>query len=116
MLANALKEHPRTSTYNTDAAKRDATLAASVATDTLADILNADVATAFKNQKDLETEAKRLQSNTAKFTKQTNEWLALVNDFSSALKELGDLGSWSRAIETDLADICSVIENANKRS
>ena len=70
------------------------------------------VATAFKNQKDLEVEVKRLQLATVKFTKQTRDWLALTDDFSSALKELGDLQSWSDAIENDVADICMTLEKA----
>ncbi|KAJ3040719.1 hypothetical protein HK097_002476 [Rhizophlyctis rosea] len=110
MLANVLKERARTTNYSAETLRRDATVSASAITDTLADILNADVATAFKNQKDIETEAKRLQLTTIKFTKQTQDWLTLADDFSSALKELGDLQSWSGAIENDIEDICLTLE------
>ena len=44
------------------------------------------VATAYVNQKKLDTETKILQANAAQFSKQTTQWLKLVEDFNTALK------------------------------
>jgi len=40
----------------------------------------------FVNQKDLEQEAKNLSLQSARYAKQTTQWLALVSQFDSALK------------------------------
>jgi biogenesis of lysosome-related organelles complex 1 subunit 1 len=48
--------------------------------------LNSGVATVFDNQKKIELEAKKLQSQVAKFSKQTSQWLQLVEEFNTALK------------------------------
>lgn len=40
----------------------------------------------FTRQKALEQESKELVLLTSKYTKQTNQWLTLVNDFNGALK------------------------------
>ena len=44
------------------------------------------VANAYVNQKKLDTETKILQANAAQFSKQTVQWLKLVEDFNTALK------------------------------
>jgi hypothetical protein len=44
------------------------------------------VANAYVNQKKLDTETKILQANAAQFSKQTTQWLKLVEDFNTALK------------------------------
>lgn len=50
--------------------------------------LNSGVATVFDNQKKIEAEAKKLQTQVAKFSKQTSQWLQLVEEFNTALKVL----------------------------
>lgn len=44
------------------------------------------VAQAYVNQKKLDTETKILQANVAQFSKQTTQWLKLVEDFNQAVK------------------------------
>ena len=44
------------------------------------------MANAYVNQKKLDTETKILQANAAQFSKQTVQWLKLVEDFNTALK------------------------------
>lgn len=44
------------------------------------------VAQAYVNQKKLDTETRILQANAAQFSKQTMQWLKLVEDFNTALK------------------------------
>ena len=50
----------------------------------------------FSSQKRLDAEAKQLHSHASNFARQTQQWLGLVDNFNSALKELGDVDSWSR--------------------
>ena len=44
------------------------------------------VSEVFTNQKQLEVEAKNLQTQSAKYAKQTSQWLAMIDSFNNALK------------------------------
>ena len=48
------------------------------------------------------------------FSKQTQQWLHLIDNFSSALKELGDLENWARTIEKDMNSCTAALEVAYK--
>ncbi|KAI9354860.1 general control of amino acid synthesis-like protein [Zopfochytrium polystomum] len=78
--------------------------AASIAdlADALTETLNVRVATAFQAQKDVEVEAKRLQAAVARYNKQTALWVGLVGQLNNALKELGEVRNWAKAIEKDV--------------
>uniref|UniRef100_T1GDP8 Biogenesis of lysosome-related organelles complex 1 subunit 1 n=1 Tax=Megaselia scalaris TaxID=36166 RepID=T1GDP8_MEGSC len=54
------------------------------------------------NQKRLDAEAKQLHTGATTFAKQTQQWMQLIENFSGALKELGDVENWARSIETDM--------------
>ena len=69
---------------------------------------------AYNSQRQLEYEAKQLQAHVTKLTKQTTQWVALVENFNQALKELGDVENWARTIETDMTTIASALEYAYK--
>ncbi|KAI8848953.1 GCN5-like protein 1-domain-containing protein [Chytridium lagenaria] len=112
MLSRALREHVATSTAlraERDRLRIDATDALADVTDALTETLNIRVAQAFQNQKDIEAEAKKLQSSAARYQKQTKQWLSLVNQLNSALKELGDAENWGKAIERDIKEITEVL-------
>jgi len=80
----------------------------------LMDTLNIGVEQAYINQRKLETEAKQLQAHAARFSKQTVQWLQMLEAFNKALKELGDVENWSRVIEADMTAIASALEYAYK--
>lgn len=77
-------------------------------------LLSFSVAQAYLNQKRLDAEAKQLHAGATNFAKQTQQWLQLIDNFSSALKELGDVENWARSIETDMHVIQNTLEIAYK--
>lgn len=74
--------------------------------------LNFRVAQAYLNQKKLDAEAKLLHQGAINFAKQTQQWLALVENFSSSLKEIGDVENWARSIENDMKIVSDTLERA----
>ncbi|KAJ8909257.1 hypothetical protein NQ315_011254 [Exocentrus adspersus] len=69
------------------------------------------VAQAYLNQKKLDAEAKQLHTNATNFSKQTQQWVNLVDSFSNALKDLGDVENWAKTIEADIRTITTVLED-----
>lgn len=74
------------------------------------------VAQAYLNQKKLDAEAKQLHTNAITFSKQTQQWLSLVDNFNSALKEIGDVENWAKVIEEDMRLISAALETAYEGS
>lgn len=74
--------------------------------------LNEGIATAYCNQHKLDAEAKRLQTNLDKFTKQAQQWMILCQGLNTAVKDLGDISCWSQSIEEDVKFIAEALNNA----
>lgn len=74
------------------------------------------MAQAYLNQKRLDAEAKQLHSSATNFSKQTQQWLNLVESLSSALKEIGDVENWARTIEGDVRTISTALETVYQNS
>lgn len=74
------------------------------------------MAQAYLNQKKLDAEAKQLHNNALQFSKQTQQWLSLVDNFNSALKEIGDVENWAKVIEEDMRLISAALETAYEGS
>lgn len=100
------------------------------------------MAQAYLNQKRLDAEAKQLHVGATNFAKQTQQWLQLIDGFSTALKvhliiiqnvyekpwakiylyynffsqELGDVENWAKSIECDMRTITDSLEIAYKTS
>lgn len=68
------------------------------------------------NQKRLDAEAKQLHTSATNFSKQTQQWLNLVESLSSALKEIGDVENWAKTIEGDIRTISTALETVYKNS
>lgn len=119
MLSSMLKEHQAKQTVRKEAQevkRKDAVAAANNLTQALVDHLNVGVAQAYLNQKRLDAEAKALHQSATNFAKQTQQWLNLVESFSSALKEIGDVENWAHSIEADMRTITCALEYAYKVS
>ncbi|KAJ8913644.1 hypothetical protein NQ315_007361 [Exocentrus adspersus] len=119
MLSSMVKEHQCKQAKKRDVQenkRREACTAASELTQALVDHLNVGVAQAYLNQKKLDAEAKQLHTNATNFSKQTQQWVNLVDSFSNALKELGDVENWAKTIEADIRTITTVLEMVYKES
>ncbi len=55
-------------------------------TTSMVDSVNLGVARVFSNQKKIERHAVLLQNQTERFSKQTSQWLQLIEGFNQALK------------------------------
>ena len=100
------------------------------------DSVNSGVANVFSNQKKLEAETRALQSSTAKFAKQTAQWLQMIDNFNTALKvsrfieegalknhqlfsakqEVGDIENWGKSIEKDMKELAFTIDYLQRQS
>ncbi|ESO84555.1 hypothetical protein LOTGIDRAFT_222056 [Lottia gigantea] len=119
MLSNLVKQHQMRQTARKEIQekrKKDAIVASTALSHVLVDHLNSGVAQAYVNQKKLDTETKILQANASQFSKQTIQWLKLIEDFNTALKEIGDVENWARSIETDMRTISSALEYAYRKT
>lgn len=119
MLSSLVKQHHARQQARKDIQekrKTEAMAAATALTHALVDHLNSGVAQSYVNQKKLDTETKILQANATHFAKMTMQWLKLVEDFNTALKEIGDVENWARNIEADMRTISSALEYAYRKT
>lgn len=113
MLSSIVKEHNVKQGLKKEvqeSKRKEACAAAGDLTQALVDHLNVGVAQAYLNQKKLDAEAKQLHTSAQAFSKQTQQWLTLVESFSNALKELGDVENWAKTIEGDVRTITTALE------
>ena len=117
MLSNLLKDHQQRSAARKELQEQrrgEAVSAGHALTHALVDHLNVGVVQAYLNQKRLDAEAKQLHAHASNFAKQTGSWLHLVDTFNGTLKELGDVQSWAKSIESDMKTVSSALEYTYK--
>ncbi|CAG8739413.1 biogenesis of lysosome-related organelles complex-1 subunit 1 [Gigaspora rosea] len=117
MLSRLVREHNQKQQVikrNNEQLRKEATQAVGELTDCLADTLNERVSSIFKTQREIEAEARRLSAHSAKFSKQTKQWLNMLDGVNSALKELGDVQNWAEVIERDMREIAMTLEFVHK--
>jgi hypothetical protein len=96
--------------------RREAVAAVGAVTDGLANAVNDGVARIFVAQRKIDAESRALQANAAKFAKQTAAWIKLVDQFNTALKEVGDIQTWAKTIEADLQVVCATLESIQREN
>eukprot|EP00744_Colponema_vietnamica_P018328 GILI01025871.1.p1 GENE.GILI01025871.1~~GILI01025871.1.p1 ORF type:complete len:134 (-),score=28.98 GILI01025871.1:41-442(-) len=114
MFNNIIKEHQQKQAQlraQSEKHKKEALAACTDVTNGLLDSVNLSVAAVHTKQAQLEGEAKSLQKEAAQFVKQTGQWLKLYDNFSTSLKELGDVVNWSQVLENDLDEIVKSMED-----
>ncbi len=85
------------------------------ATDAALNAINGGVATVWQNQQQLEAEARHLQQHSQRFAKLSAQWATSFQGFHQALKALGDVENWAKAIESDMSFITSSLEQLNEQ-
>uniref|UniRef100_A0A914XNM7 Biogenesis of lysosome-related organelles complex 1 subunit 1 n=1 Tax=Plectus sambesii TaxID=2011161 RepID=A0A914XNM7_9BILA len=119
MLGSLAKEHHAKQVVRKELQekrKSEALVAANNFTQAIVGHLNTRVSHAYSNQKRLDVEAKKLQNNAVNLAKQTTQWLQLTESFNQALKEIGDVENWAKAIESDMQGVSTALEIAYKAS
>ncbi|ORZ16423.1 biogenesis of lysosome-related organelles complex 1 subunit 1 [Absidia repens] len=112
-LSQLLKTHQQKQTESkrcNDQLRKEALQTAHALNDTISDHANQGISTMFAKQKELEQESRELALQTSKYTKQTKQWLQLVDDFNDALKELGDVKNWAEVMEQDMKAVMTTLE------
>ncbi|KAG0050150.1 biogenesis of lysosome- organelles complex 1 subunit 1 [Gryganskiella cystojenkinii] len=116
-LSRLVKEHQTKQaalTRESEQLRKDAVHSVGQFTDAVADTLSSRVSQIFVHQKDLEQEARALSTQSSRYAKQTAQWLSLVEQFESSLKELGDVQNWVQVIEKDMAQVTAALENSSR--
>ena len=119
MLSRMVKEHQeRQAVFREQQEKKRKAALASVqkCTNAMVDSLNAGVEKAYENQKKLDRETKALQAHSARYVKQTTQWLTLIEGFHKNLKGLGDLEQWAKTIQADMQTVVDTLEFAYRGS
>ncbi|KAG0304889.1 biogenesis of lysosome- organelles complex 1 subunit 1 [Dissophora globulifera] len=116
-LNRLVKEHQAKQSAQkreTEHLRKEAVQSVGAFSDAVADTFSGRVSQIFVNQKNLEQEARNLSLQTARYAKQTAQWLALVEQFDSALKELGDVQNWVQVIQKDMEQVTVSLESSRR--
>jgi len=119
MFSSALRDYRQAASeirQEIDKSKKDANNAVDELTETLLTDVNKDVSAVYQNQQRLEQEAKALQTQTSRFVKQTNKWLAMYKSLNDSLKELGDVKNWAETIEADMKAVADTLQRVAAQS
>lgn len=74
--------------------------------------LNDGIAQAYLNEQKLDNEARKLQDNITRLTKQAQQWMIVCNNLNSAVKDLGDISTWTKTIQNDVKFVAGAIEES----
>ncbi|KAJ3128830.1 biogenesis of lysosome- organelles complex 1 subunit 1 [Nowakowskiella sp. JEL0407] len=88
----------------------------SAASESVSKDFQSGVSDVYKNQISIEANVKALQISLSTFAKQQKLWLDLVDNFNTALKELGDVENWSELIERDFEIVAKTVAHIQEES
>eukprot|EP00976_Prorocentrum_cordatum_P002165 42917-Prorocentrum_minimum.AAC.3 len=114
MFSAILKEHDEKQEAQREENERlskAATASIAKLTDILVDQLNSGVVEAFQVQKEIEAQARELQTEAVRFSQQTEKWANSVQTFDNAVKEIGDFEHWMKTMEWDMQTVATALES-----
>ncbi|KZV30014.1 biogenesis of lysosome-related organelles complex 1 subunit 1-like [Dorcoceras hygrometricum] len=95
----------------TEKSKRQAIWTASRVSDLLVNAVNGGVQEVYIIEKRIEMEIRALAATVARYSKQTDQWLAASHSINTAVKEIGDFENWMKTIDLDCKSISAAIRN-----
>ena len=95
--------------------RREAIASVGAATNAAMDAINGGAATVWQNQQQLEAEARLLHQQSHLLARQGAQWAASYQNFHQALKALGDVENWAKAIEADMTFISSSLDGLQQQ-
>eukprot|EP00475_Leptophrys_vorax_P034004 TRINITY_DN54340_c0_g1_i1.p1 TRINITY_DN54340_c0_g1~~TRINITY_DN54340_c0_g1_i1.p1 ORF type:complete len:145 (-),score=41.24 TRINITY_DN54340_c0_g1_i1:12-416(-) len=64
----------------------------------------------YSRQWEIETQTRALHKETQRMVKNGEAWIQLYKKFNESLKEVGEVGDWAKAIEKDMKQIVTALE------
>ncbi|XP_047953962.1 biogenesis of lysosome-related organelles complex 1 subunit 1-like [Salvia hispanica] len=98
----------------TERAKKEGLRNAIRVADQLMKVVDGGVHDVFINEKWIKVEIQALSATIMRFSKQTDQWLAVSRAINTAVKEIGDFENWMKTIELDCKSISAAICNIHQ--
>ncbi|XP_057772535.1 biogenesis of lysosome-related organelles complex 1 subunit 1 [Salvia miltiorrhiza] len=98
----------------TEKAKKEALRTAIRVADQLVKVVDGGVHEIFINEKRIKVEIQALTATIMRFSKQTDQWLAVSHAINTAVKEIGDFENWMKTMELDCKSISAAICNIHQ--
>ncbi|KAJ1924729.1 hypothetical protein IW146_000219 [Coemansia sp. RSA 922] len=113
LLADILRDHQGSQTEHkrtSEQLRKDAVRDIGDLCDSATASLSAQLARVLENQREIESLSRDCAHLVQNHTRSTVKWTKLVDQFSTALKELGDVSNWAHVIERDMLDVAATLE------
>ncbi|KAJ2900013.1 hypothetical protein IWW38_000721 [Coemansia aciculifera] len=72
--------------------------------------LSSQLTRVLENQREIESLSRDCAHLVQTHARSTAKWTKLVDQFNTALKELGDVSNWAHVIERDMLDVAATLE------
>ncbi|KAJ2005455.1 hypothetical protein GGI04_001963 [Coemansia thaxteri] len=112
-LGDILRDHQGSQAEQrraTEQLRRDAARDVGVLCDAATTQLAAQLARVHDNQREIESLARDCAHLVQTHTRSAAKWTRLADQFTTALKELGDVTNWAHVIERDMLDVAATLE------
>ncbi|GIQ84643.1 biogenesis of lysosome-related organelles complex 1 subunit 1, partial [Kipferlia bialata] len=100
---------------HTEDLRSSAMSAVGTLSNTVANVVNDNVAYVFRQQRQIDESLKKLVDSTNLLHKHTVSWRELVLEFNTALKGLGDVQNAAQVMQRDLTEIGSGLKDCIKK-
>ncbi|KAJ2441989.1 hypothetical protein GGF42_007109 [Coemansia sp. RSA 2424] len=113
LLADILRDHQASQAEHKRASehlRKDAVRDIGDLCDSATASLSAQLTRILENQREIESLSRDYAHLVQNHTRSTAKWTKLVDQFNTALKELGDVSNWAHVIERDMLDVAATLE------